>query len=233
MPDEQLPEEFKQPTMDNALPLTLPTWGEWGNLAIQVGMAFIFGCLVAIIYALTMRSPKRSAKPFLATLVMLSVLISLVTLVIGPSLARAFGLVGALSIVRFRTVVQDTRDTAFVIFAVIVGMGAGAGNVAVVLGMPFILLTALIFRTRRTMRELREAELVLRTSTIHSPGDTVRKMLAAHATSHRMIGVSTARGGASLEVSYLIHLATPEAQLTLVAELSRLEGVQSVEIKER
>ncbi|MDZ4830382.1 MAG: hypothetical protein SGJ09_09330 [Phycisphaerae bacterium] len=47
------------------------------------------------------------------------------TMVIGSSVARAFSLVGALSLVRFRTVVDDTRDTAFVIFALIVGMAAG------------------------------------------------------------------------------------------------------------
>ena len=50
----------------------------------------------------------------------------MVTQVIGDNVARAFSLVGALSIVRFRTVVRDTQDTAFVIFAVVVGMAVGA-----------------------------------------------------------------------------------------------------------
>ena len=50
----------------------------------------------------------------------------MVSMVIGNEIARAFSLVGALSIVRFRTVVEDTRDTAFVIFAVVVGMALGA-----------------------------------------------------------------------------------------------------------
>ena len=57
---------------------------------------------------------------------LLAVLIAMVTQVIGDSVARAFSLVGALSIVRFRTVVRDTQDTAFVIFAVVVGMAVGA-----------------------------------------------------------------------------------------------------------
>ena len=71
--------------------------------------------------------------------ILLTVLIAMVTLVIGNSVARAFGLVGALSIVRFRTVVDDTRDTAFVIFAVIVGMAIRAGVWLVPLtGIPLI-----------------------------------------------------------------------------------------------
>ena len=52
----------------------------------------------------------------------------MVTQVIGDNVARAFSLVGALSIVRFRTVVRDTQDTAYVIFAVVVGMAVGAKN---------------------------------------------------------------------------------------------------------
>ena len=59
---------------------------------------------------------------------LLSILIAMVTQVIGDNIARAFSLVGALSIVRFRTVVRDTQDTAFVIFAVAVGMAMGANN---------------------------------------------------------------------------------------------------------
>jgi len=51
-----------------------------------------------------------------------------VTQVIGDNVARAFSLVGALSIVRFRTVVRDTQDTAYVIFAVVVGMAVGAND---------------------------------------------------------------------------------------------------------
>ena len=64
---------------------------------------------------------------------LLTILIAMVTMVIGNNMARAFGLVGALSIVRFRTVVEDTRDTAFVIFAVVDRHG-GRGRVAVLAG---------------------------------------------------------------------------------------------------
>ena len=57
----------------------------------------------------------------------------MVTQVIGSNVALAFSLVGALSIVRFRTVVRDTEDTAFVIFAMTAGMAVGAQNVVLAL----------------------------------------------------------------------------------------------------
>ena len=78
---------------------------------------------------------------------LLTVVITVVTLVIGNNLARAFGLVGALSIVRFRTVVEDTRDTAFVIFAVVIGMGVGAGFALLsFIGVPAVLLASVLMR---------------------------------------------------------------------------------------
>ena len=93
-------------------------------------MALVLGRLVAAVYNLT-RPPTEQTPSFPATLVLLAVLIAMVTQVIGDNIARAFSLVGALSIVRFRTVVRDTQDTAFVIFAVVIGMAVGGNNLPV------------------------------------------------------------------------------------------------------
>ena len=87
--------------------------------------AMVFGAVVALIYRHSRAEPPSS---FTVTLVLLAILIAMVTQVIGDNVARAFSLVGALSIVRFRTVVRDTQDTAYVIFAVAVGMAVGAHN---------------------------------------------------------------------------------------------------------
>src|SRR5205085_4318473 len=89
--------------------------------------SLVGGLLVAGVYRFT--RPTSHINPSLPpTLVLLAILIAIVTQVIGESVARAFSLVGALSIVRFRTVVRDTQDTAFVIFSVVVGMAIGAAH---------------------------------------------------------------------------------------------------------
>src|SRR5688500_6738220 len=92
---------------------------------VRLLAALLLGGVAALVYRFT-RSKAEVAPSFTATLVLLSILIAMVTQVIGDNVARAFSLVGALSIVRFRTVVRDTQDTAFVIFAVGVGMAVGA-----------------------------------------------------------------------------------------------------------
>ena len=96
-------------------------------MLIRLVLAMLAGGLVTLIYRFT-RAADETAPSFTVTLVLLAILIAMVTQVIGDNVARAFSLVGALSIVRFRTVVRDTQDTAYVIFAVAVGMAVGAGH---------------------------------------------------------------------------------------------------------
>src|SRR6476620_3764460 len=90
-------------------------------IVFRLSAALILGAIVAWIYRRA-RGPAAASGSFPGTLVLLSLLIAMVTQVIGDNVARAFSLVGALSIVRFRTVVRDTQDTAYVIFAVVIGM---------------------------------------------------------------------------------------------------------------
>ncbi|MEO6567996.1 MAG: DUF4956 domain-containing protein [Opitutaceae bacterium] len=97
------------------------------DVLMRLFAALIFGGAVAWIYRRA-RGAAASSGSFPGTLVLLAVLIAMVTQVIGDNVARAFSLVGALSIVRFRTVVRDTQDTAYVIFAVVIGMSVGSQN---------------------------------------------------------------------------------------------------------
>src|SRR6186713_2044415 len=111
--------------------------------------ALVLGSVVAWVYRRT-RSGADFTATFPVTLVLLSVLIAMVTQVIGDNVARAFSLVGALSIVRFRTVVRDTQDTAFVIFAVVVGMAVGARDPWVaVIGIAIVGVAAFLMMPRR------------------------------------------------------------------------------------
>src|SRR5947209_10275944 len=117
------------------------------RLALRLGASLLFGCVIAGLYRLTRGRSTNDTTNLLPTLVLLTVLVGMITVVIGDNLARAFGLVGALSIVRFRTVVEDTRDTAFVIFAVVVGMAVGAGMADLAaIGIPAVLTAALLMR---------------------------------------------------------------------------------------
>lgn len=201
-------------------------------LTWRLGAAFGLGCLVAGIYWLTNRRAGPVSRSFLATLILLSVVIALVTVVIGDNIARAFSLVGALAIVRFRTVVEDTRDTAFVMFAVVVGMAAGADYiVAPLLAAPLVLVAAWVFRPTRPPTEPAPAALVLRLAAVNPPDERIHQVLRKHGVVAHLTSLGTARGGTALDMTFAIRLPDPHKTLALVAELSAIEGVQNVEVK--
>jgi hypothetical protein len=204
-------------------------------LAARVVLAVAFGFVVAGVYAVTLGRQRDDARTLPTTLVLLCVLIAVVTLVIGNSVARAFGLVGALSIVRFRTVVEDTRDTAFVIFAVAVGMAIGAGYaVLAALAVPAVAAAAVVMvRLDRRPPSTPPATLIVRLGLGHDPDTLLGPVLGKHFDDVRLVGTATARQGAAVELTYTVRPRGPQAMLAVVAELNRVEGVQGVELRER
>lgn len=100
--------------------------------AARLALAAVLGWAVSGFYAVSARR-RPEALDLGGTLVLLTMLIAMVTMAVGQNAAIAFTLVGTLAIVRFRTTVRDIRDTAFVIFAVAVGIAIGAANPSVAL----------------------------------------------------------------------------------------------------
>lgn len=202
-------------------------------LVARLGAAIGCGLVVAMIYRAT-RGPSRAAVSFPGTLVMLCVLISLVTQVIGGNVAMAFSLVGALSIVRFRTVVQDTMDTAFVIFAVIVGMAIGAGQLPVALGGTLATgLVSWLFRDRvehTARRDRRQFDVCVRLDPDMAAEPEVRAALARHDPAVRCIAARTTKKRTAVRVVYGLHLPGSVSPAVLAGQLTDVGGVQGVEV---
>ncbi len=114
----------------------------WEQIAANIFVSGIIGFLIFISYMITHRGTIYSKK-FNVSLVVLTVLTSMVMTVIGNNVALSLGMVGALSIVRFRTAIKDTRDTVYIFWAIIVGICCGVGDFTVAgigSGLVFILL---------------------------------------------------------------------------------------------
>jgi uncharacterized membrane protein YhiD involved in acid resistance len=220
--------EFLIAPFVNAPPLTVA-------VLVRLVLAAVLGGVIAWMYRRT-RPDAQILSSFPGTLVLLAVLIAMVTQVIGENLARAFGLVGALSIVRFRTVVRDTQDTAFVIFAVIVGMAVGANDPWVaVIGMVVVGVVAFLMRGRDAAEAVGPLPFVVRIRVALGTDieELFRTTLGEHLATHRLRSIETARSGMLLEVTYDAALRTPDSAERLVKALNRLEGVQSVHVERR
>ncbi len=205
-------------------------------LAARLVQAACLGVAVAAVYFLTQRKTRSEAAPFVATLVLLCIVIAMVTQVIGDNLARAFSLAGVLAIIRFRTVVDDTRDTAFVIAAVVTGMAVGAEMLKVALaGLPVIAVVA--WATSAWARPVaigakREPGLlVIRTGIGAKTEAALTEVLLRHFEAHELVATATARQGAALDLTYSALLKPAASAVALVAELNKVEGVQAVDWK--
>jgi hypothetical protein len=203
------------------------------DVLVRLLIALALGGAVAWIYCRTRRTTEI-APSFPTTLVLLSVLIAMVTQVIGDNVARAFSLVGALSIVRFRTVVRDTQDTAYVIFAVVVGMAIGAKNPWVAfLGLAVIGVAAAVLRfgPTRVSAPQPDYRLSLRVGIGTDLDKVLSQAFDGQAKDLTVLAMATAKDGLALNVTYQLQLQSPASATQLVKALNRLEGVQSVQLE--
>lgn len=205
------------------------------DVLFRLAAALVLGWVVAAIYRRT-RHGTEITSSFPVTLVLLSVLIAMVTQVIGSNVARAFSLVGALSIVRFRTVVRDTQDTAYVIFAVAVGMAMGAKDLWVgLLGVGIVAVAAYLMMARAKIFSAAQPAYVLdlRVGLSCDVNQLLGKTIDTYFQERELVAIGTARQGASLDVTYEGRLRTPTQANEMVSSLNRIEGVQSVELRRR
>jgi uncharacterized membrane protein YhiD involved in acid resistance len=110
---------------------SLDVGGPWladyspASAVLSLLLAFVLGQVLAWTYVWT-HSGLSYSRSFTQSLVMMTIVVSLVMFVIGNSIITAFGLLGALALIRFRNVLKDTRDTVFVFMALVVGMAVGS-----------------------------------------------------------------------------------------------------------
>ena len=121
-----------------------------GTIALRLGVAAVIAAFIFLSYRLSHSGSVYRAK-FNVTLAALTVITTTVMIVIGNNIALSLGMVGALSIVRFRTAIKDSRDTAYIFWAIVVGICCGAGDyITAGAGSCVVFLVLLLFGRIRT-----------------------------------------------------------------------------------
>ncbi len=201
------------------------------DILLNVAIAFVLGAVVAIAYRRTHRSFNYSVS-FVNMLVLLPMITSIVMMVIGNNLARAFGLVGAMSIIRFRTVVKDTRDIAFVFLALAAGMAAGTGYHMIALAGTGLVVLMIIFLYVGNFGSVRSRDLLLRFSiTADERGAMIHEeAFRRYLKKNTLLNIQSRREGELLELSYFVRLRAPERTREFVQTLGAIEGVEGVSL---
>ncbi len=172
------------------------------------------------------------SQSYVHTLVMLGMLVSLIMLVIGSNIARAFSLVGALSIVRFRNAVKETRDVGFLFLAMAIGMATGTRFYTLAVVATVAICGAVVIMTKFDWYKLDIATYVVK---VQVPADedytdTIEKAFLPLADTADLVSLETVRGGALTELVYSVKLKKDVAPSTVLQTLRERTGGQRVTV---
>lgn len=198
----------------------------WAQSAAALGLSFILSLAVALVYTHLDRGAAPS-RAFAQALAVSGVVSGLIVLAIGDSIARGIGLVGALTVIRFRSTLKDPRDLIFAFAALATGVAAGshAFFVAIFGTAAFLLGTTLVSLPWFAPREACDAILSLRTREEPGSLEALSRALQTECREFSLVRVRQAGAGGQ-EHAYHVTLKRPEGQVALVQAVERVRGVE-------
>lgn len=202
-----------------------------GNNEILISMLLSLGLgiIVALVYRFSV--PGRLLSPTLqSSLILLALVSTMVMMVIGDNLARAFSLVGALSIVRFRTRLRSSWDISFVFFALSVGIGAGVGSYRVALISTAVICLAVIALQVLPLSGVRGRVQLLRCdlSAYQGSESVLIDSLTPFVKQRWLVEARSLRFGETLSLRYRVILESDADREAMLRTLSELDGVERV-----
>ena len=204
--------------MNEFLRQAAPTGASFGlvEVFVALGLSYALCLVLAYFYRVSHRGLSYSVS-FVHAMVLLGVTVSMIMLIIGSNIARAFTLVGALSIIRFRNPVKDSRDVAFIFMAMAIGMSVGTGfylaAIVFTLFASFMAYSMTRFEIGASSRreQLLKVQIPATLDFQTAFNETFYRMLREYS----LLSVETRHDGAEVELVYSIELkpATTDAEL--------------------
>ena len=205
--------------------------GEFSVLDIVIVMvlSFVLSSFIGWIYKITHRGSSYT-QSFVLTLVMNGMVVALVMMIVGSNIARAFSLVGALSIIRFRNAVKETRDVGFIFFTMAVGMAIGtkfyllAVVAAIVISLIMLLMTRFNWFAREMSNQILRVQ-VLNGAAFDSLFDDA---FVKYTSSSELISVDSVHSGMLTELTYSIGMKKSNQIQSFLTEIKNLNGNNKV-----
>lgn len=195
------------------------------TLLAALGVAFLTGLLISFVYMKTHKDNTPS-QSFSLTLVLLPAVITIIILLVGSNIARAFSLAGAFSIIRFRSEPGDSKDISFVLFAMAVGLACGMGYliyaVMVAVLLCAVLLTLELVRFGRPRTTAQTLKITIPENLDYR--DAFSDILERFTLSHRLKRVRTTELGSLFELVYAITPRPEIREKDLIDELRCRNG---------
>jgi hypothetical protein len=201
------------------------------SIILSLLVSFVLGHLLAWVYYAT-HSGLSYSRSFVQSLILMAVVVSLVMVVIGNSIITAFGLMGALALVRFRNVIKDTRDVVFVFCAVVIGMAAGSQRYAVAIVGTVALCAIAIYLHVSTFGShcSHNAYLRFRLVGFVAADHPLPALLKRFCGAFALISVQDGDLSGIAEYAYQLTLRDSSRNEQLIAELRQLGGISDVSL---
>jgi len=195
------------------------------DVLLVMVLGFVLSAAIGRIYQNTHRGTSYS-QSFVFTLVLNGMVVALVMLVIGSDIARAFSLVGALSIIRFRNAVKETRDVGFIFFTMAIGMAVGTKFYLLAVAGTVFISAVIVLMTRYNWFAREMSSHVLH---IQVPSGVPFEMLfdrtlAKYTSTSELISADSVQNGMLTELTYSVGLKKSSQVQEFLTEIGSLNG---------
>ncbi|MEM8484900.1 MAG: DUF4956 domain-containing protein [Bacteroidota bacterium] len=211
-----------------------------GQIILGLGVAFLCGFIITYFYKWAYRGSNYTPS-YVRSLLYLTLIAAMIIMVIGNNLARAFGLVGAMSIIRFRTALKDTQDIVFVFFSLAVGLAAGVGMYGLALGGTLAVGLVILITSRTNFAALNRKSYLVQFTFDDTPAANENAAASGneapyldvfnrYARKHRLVNLRTAEGSDTLDLTYYVFLKDPKEAEALTRALGDIAQVSRVNV---
>lgn len=201
------------------------------DIVYVVLLSFILSAFIGWIYKVTHQGISYT-QSFVFTLVLNGMVVALVMLIVGSDVARAFSMLGALSIVRFRNAVKETRDVGFIFFTMVVGMAIGTRLYALGIIATILISLILVLMTRFDWfaRELSNQILRIVVPEGTDYGTIFDDVFLKFTKNSELIGVTNLSHSNFTELTYSIGIKSPKQIHSFITEIKQLNGNNQVSL---
>jgi len=199
------------------------------SIILSLLLAFVLGQVLAWVYYVT-HSGMSYSRNFVQSLILITVVIAMVMAVIGSNIITAVGLMGALAIIRFRNIIKDTRDIAFIFCSLVVGMAAGSQRYAIaIVGTVILSLIALyLYLIGFGTHQPHNGFLRFRFTGPTGPDYPVPAILRRFCSGFTLISMQDTDLGA--EYAYQLMIRNAKKNEQLLGELEKVEGIGNINL---
>ncbi len=195
----------------------------------DVGLVLLFSFLLSMAIAWVYRATHTGtsyAQSFAQTLVIMGMCTALIMLVIGSNIARAFSLIGALSVIRFRNAVKETRDVGFMFLVMACGMACGTRfyMLATFSTAVFAAVIAFMHRLDVFRKDVSERMLRVRMPAGADPESLLDPVFRDHLEDARLVALETVSGGTLQELVYVVMLRNESSPHSFLESIREVNG---------